>query len=101
MVLGPSRDGGYYLMGLKAPHPELFQGITWSTGAVLADTLSRAQDLALKVHLLPAWTDIDTYADLVVFLKLPHPPPQPGWRSDRTAREVLAAGDQAIRSPGF
>lgn len=101
VVLGPSRDGGYYLMGLKAPHPELFQGILWSTGAVLADTLSRVQDLALKVHLLPAWTDIDTYADLVVFLKLPHPPPQPGWRSDRTAREVLATGDQALRSPGF
>lgn len=94
VVLGPSRDGGYYLMGLKAPHPELFQGIPWSTGAVLNDTLSRAQDLALKVHLLPAWTDIDTYADLVVFLKLPHPPPQPGWRSDRTAREVLAAMDK-------
>ena len=84
-------DGGYYLMGLKGSHPELFQGMPWSTDAVLAATLSRAQELSLKLHLLPAWTDIDTFADLVDFLARPHPPPQPGWRSDRTARELLAA----------
>ena len=100
VVLGPSRDGGYYLMGLKGPHPELFQGIPWSTGAVLEATLSRAQELSLQVHLLPAWTDIDTYGDLVEFLKLPHPPAQPGWRSDRTARELLAARDKATRIAG-
>jgi hypothetical protein len=89
VVLGPSPDGGYYLMGLKAPCPELFEGLAWSTGAVLADTLSRARALGLQVHLLPSWPDIDTYADLVNFLKQPHPAPQCGWRSDRTARKLL------------
>jgi uncharacterized protein len=91
MVVGPSPDGGYYLLGLKAPCPELFTGLSWSTGAVLADTLSRARELGLEVHLLPSWSDIDTYADLLNFLEQPHPAPHCGWRSDRTARKLLAA----------
>jgi hypothetical protein len=91
MVLGPSLDGGYYLIGLKALYPELFEGLSWSTDTVLTDTLNRARTLSLRVHLLPYWQDIDTYADLVDFLKQPHPPPRQGWRSDRTARELLAA----------
>lgn len=91
VVLGPSLDGGYYLIGLKALYPELFEGLSWSTDAVLTDTLNRALKLSLSVHLLPYWQDIDTYADLVDFLKQPHPPRRQGWRSDRTARELLAA----------
>ncbi len=91
VVLGPSLDGGYYLIGLRALYPELFAGLAWSTGTVLAETLSRARGLALRVHLLPDWRDIDTYADLANFLKQPHPAPQRGWRSDRTARELLAS----------
>ena len=91
VVLGPSLDGGYYLIGLKALYPELFEGLSWSTDTVLTDTLNRALKLSLSVHLLPYWQDIDTYADLVDFLKQPHPPHRPGWRSDRTARELLAA----------
>jgi hypothetical protein len=91
VVLGPSLDGGYYLIGLKALHPELFAGPAWSTGTVLADTLRQAQNLSLDVHLLPYWRDIDTHEDLVKFLEQPHPPSQPGWRSDRTTRELLAA----------
>ena len=62
-----------------------------ASDTVLADTLSRARGLSLRVHLLPVWQDIDTYADLADFLKQPHPAPQRGWRSDRTARELLAA----------
>jgi rSAM/selenodomain-associated transferase 1 len=91
VVLGPSRDGGYYLIGLKGLYPDLFAGMSWSTGKVLAETLNRAAALSLKVQLLPYWADIDTYADLLAFLERPHPPRQPGWRSDRTARELLAA----------
>ena len=91
VVLGPSLDGGYYLIGLKALYPELFAGLSWSTDTVLTDTLNRALKLSLRVHLLPYWQDIDTYANLLDFLKRPHPPDQPGWRSDRTARELLAA----------
>ena len=91
VVLGPSLDGGYYLIGLKALYPELFEGLSWSTDTVLTDTLNRARKLSLSVHLLPYWQDIDTYTDLVDFLKQPHPPRRQGWRSDRTARELLAA----------
>ena len=58
---------------------------------MLTDTLNRVRKLSLSVHLLPLWQDIDTYTDLVDFLKQPHPPEQPGWRSDRIARELLAA----------
>ncbi len=91
VVLGPSRDGGYYLIGLKGLHPRLFEGLAWSTGSVLADTLSRASELDLKVHLLPYWQDIDTYADLVDFLKRSHSSLRASRRSVRAARELVAA----------
>ena len=64
VVLGPGEDGGYYLVGLKEPHPGLFQGIDWSTERVMSQTLARAEALGLSVSLLPAWYDIDTAADL-------------------------------------
>jgi glycosyltransferase A (GT-A) superfamily protein (DUF2064 family) len=91
LVLGPAMDGGYYLVGLNAPRPELFRDIAWSTSQVLTDTLNLARSLALKVHLLPAWRDIDTYPDLLSFLSRPHPRPQPGWRTHRLARRFLEA----------
>ncbi|MGD0828753.1 MAG: TIGR04282 family arsenosugar biosynthesis glycosyltransferase [Desulfobaccales bacterium] len=90
VVLGPSPDGGYYLVGLRDPQPQLFAGITWSSTAVLAETLSRARGLSLNVHLLRCWQDIDDDAGLMAFLKKPHPSPRAGWRSDRIARELLA-----------
>ncbi len=90
VVLGPSHDGGYYLVGLRRPQPELFRGQAWSTAAVLAATLARARALSLPVHLLPPWTDIDTYDDLVSFLSRPHFEPHPGWRSHRLARQLLS-----------
>ncbi|MGD8965992.1 MAG: TIGR04282 family arsenosugar biosynthesis glycosyltransferase [Anaerolineae bacterium] len=64
VVLGPSEDGGYYLIGLKQPHPDLFRGIAWSTDRVTAQTLARAQAMGLQVVQLPAWYDVDTATDL-------------------------------------
>ncbi|MGD0634916.1 MAG: TIGR04282 family arsenosugar biosynthesis glycosyltransferase [Beijerinckiaceae bacterium] len=58
-VLGPSSDGGYYLLGLKQHHVRLFQDITWSTGVVAAQTLERAAEIGLPVHVLPTWYDVD------------------------------------------
>lgn len=89
VVLGPCPDGGYYLVGLAEPQPLLFQGLAWSSGTVLTDTLSAARQLDLRVHLLPSWPDIDTYADLKTFLHRARPAPQPGWRSLRMARRLL------------
>lgn len=90
VVLGPCPDGGYYLVGLRTPQPQLFQGINWSSPTVLADTLAQAGRLGLAVHLLPSWLDIDTLADLQTFVRSPKTSPTPGWRSYRLAQALLA-----------
>ena len=64
VVLGPSRDGGYYLLGLRRPRPSLFQGIRWSTGSVMRETVGRASAEGLAVTFLEIESDIDTAADL-------------------------------------
>jgi rSAM/selenodomain-associated transferase 1 len=63
-VFGPCSDGGYYLVGARAVHHGLFENITWSTSAVLAETLAQARLHGLKIALLPAWYDVDNGADL-------------------------------------
>ena len=64
LVLGPTEDGGYYLIGMRAPYPALFEYMPWSTPAVLGRTLERAQRLGLRVACLPTWFDVDTGAEL-------------------------------------
>jgi rSAM/selenodomain-associated transferase 1 len=66
IVLGPSHDGGYYLIGMKQPHPEPFERITWSTGTVCAETLERCREAGIEVVLLPTWYDVDDAATLAV-----------------------------------
>ncbi len=88
VVLGPATDGGYYLVGLNEPQPHLFQGPVWSSSTVLASTLKTARQ-GLAVHLLPSWRDIDTYADLLAFLRRARPAPQPGWRSRLKVMKLL------------
>jgi uncharacterized protein len=63
-VLGPSRDGGYYLLGLKAPHRRLFEDVAWSTETVAQQTRARAAEIGLAVHVLPEWYDVDDRASL-------------------------------------
>ena len=63
-VLGPSYDGGYYLIGLNRPVPELFTSIPWGTGEVLNRTLVAIQKLGLRAALLKSLTDIDRPEDL-------------------------------------
>ena len=60
VVLGPARDGGYWLIGLRAAAPELFEGIAWGSDAVLSQTLERCRQRGLQVHLLRELEDIDT-----------------------------------------
>jgi rSAM/selenodomain-associated transferase 1 len=64
IVLGPSTDGGYYLIGMKKMHAGLFDNIAWSTDRVFAETLERAEALGLPVLALPTWYDVDTAATL-------------------------------------
>ena len=58
-VLGPSSDGGYYLLGLKTAHRHMFENIAWSTEQVARQTLERAREIGLEVHRLPVWYDVD------------------------------------------
>ena len=64
-VFVPALDGGYALVGLRRPAPGLFDGIAWSTGAVMADTRQRLATLGLRCTELDAVADIDEPADLV------------------------------------
>jgi rSAM/selenodomain-associated transferase 2/rSAM/selenodomain-associated transferase 1 len=64
VILGPAGDGGYYLIGMNRPHPELFERIAWGTDQVLAQTLAAAQRERQEVQLLEPWRDLDTADDL-------------------------------------
>jgi rSAM/selenodomain-associated transferase 1 len=64
VVLGPSDDGGYYLIGVKKPHQHLFEQIDWSTERVLSQTIERATEIGLEVKLLPTGYDVDDDASL-------------------------------------
>ena len=64
VVLGPSDDGGYYLIGVKKPHRQLFEQIDWSTDRVLNQTIQRTNEIGLEVKLLPNGYDVDDDASL-------------------------------------
>ncbi|MDQ2834813.1 MAG: TIGR04282 family arsenosugar biosynthesis glycosyltransferase [Acidobacteriota bacterium] len=66
IVLGQSEDGGYYLIGLKRAHAEVFAGITWSTPAVFEETLTAARRADIEVVELPMWYDVDDAATLEI-----------------------------------
>jgi rSAM/selenodomain-associated transferase 1 len=82
-VLGPSEDGGYYLVGLRGPQPALFRDIPWSTDRVFDLTQDRARRLGLRVHVLPEWFDVDTETDL---RRLWEQPPEAADLATRTYR---------------
>src|SRR6266545_205625 len=64
VVFGPSQDGGYYLVGMNQPTPEIFDGMTWSFDLIVVQTTEKLTRLGIAVKLLPAWFDIDTIEDL-------------------------------------
>ena len=68
-MVGPAHDGGYYLLGMKRLHQELFRGISWSTEKVFRQTLSLTEKLGLTTYCLPSLRDIDTEADLREWMK--------------------------------
>jgi len=63
-VFGPATDGGYYLVGLKAPAEEIFTGIEWSTNTTLRQTLAKAKDAGLKMTITDILSDVDRPEDL-------------------------------------
>jgi rSAM/selenodomain-associated transferase 1 len=62
--LGPVDDGGFYAIACSKTAPAMFQGVRWSTGAALSDTVKALTDCGLSVELGPAWFDIDRPEDL-------------------------------------
>lgn len=68
IVIGPSKDGGYYLLGMKKMYPQLFDGIEFSTDSVLRNTLNEIEKLKLNYQTLPQLQDIDTEEDLITWL---------------------------------
>ena len=63
-TLGPSRDGGYYLIGMNRYVPDVFQGIPWSSSRVLSATVQQLSALGLAPYFIPTWCDVDTVEDL-------------------------------------
>ena len=64
VTLGPCKDGGYYLIGLKAFYGDIFKEISWSTASVFDETIEKIKKLGLGVSVLPEWYDIDNNKDL-------------------------------------
>jgi rSAM/selenodomain-associated transferase 1 len=90
-VIGPARDGGYYLVGLRRFAPDLFEGIPWSTGDVLRATLARARRARLATALLEPLLDVDTAADLPLLERdLRAARAEGAYQPRRTARALLA-----------
>jgi rSAM/selenodomain-associated transferase 1 len=83
MVLGPASDGGYYLIGLKHPHRQLFTQIAWGTETVARTTCERAAEIGLATTLLPEWYDVDDIETL------------------RWLRDELAGHSTRFRAGGF
>jgi rSAM/selenodomain-associated transferase 1 len=104
-VLGPSTDGGYYLLGLKAAHRHLFEGIDWSTERVAGQTMQRAREIGLPVHVLPPWYDVDELSALTQLCdelcdRRPFAAGLPSFRAQRTAallQAMLRESDLAHR----
>ena len=69
LLLGPAEDGGYGLIGLRQPMPEIFKNIAWGTDQVLDQTLSRARALGLSVALMETVWDVDTPDDWSRYLR--------------------------------
>ena len=74
VALGPSRDGGYYLVGMNRATPEIFSNMTWSDNRVLAETMQRLHRLRIECSLLPQWFDVDGPADLAALRTMRDPP---------------------------
>ncbi len=104
-VLGPSADGGYYLLGLKRRHARLFADVAWSTEHVARQTLERAAEIGLHVHVLPQWYDVDdAFALRMLYAELceggsftPHLRPHAAAASARMMRTLAAETDFALR----
>jgi rSAM/selenodomain-associated transferase 1 len=97
-VIGPARDGGYYLIGFRATTflRDTFSGIPWSTEGVLTSTLAILDEKGLKVTVLPTWRDIDTYEDLKAFMEINR---NTAFAQSRTVRYAIESTSACGKAP--
>jgi rSAM/selenodomain-associated transferase 1 len=101
LVFGPAADGGYYLVGLTRPAPDLFNDMPWSTDRVLSLSRERADGLGLKTALLPEWRDVDTIDDLralIVAAEADAKRPKPAQQFSSRTAGVLQLLAKRLRS---
>lgn len=89
LVLGPSTDGGYYLIGMSGKVTEVFEGIDWGTDKVLSSTQEKIKKVGASLSLLPPWYDIDTPADLRFLKTHLGLMEQSGLKGGSTTRRVI------------
>jgi rSAM/selenodomain-associated transferase 1 len=92
VVLGPAEDGGYYLLGVKRPHAQLFADIDWSTDRVAAQTRERAAALGIPLVELGPWYDVDDSDSLARLLDDLGMTPPPGFSAPNTATYIAELG---------
>jgi uncharacterized protein len=101
-VLGPSTDGGYYLLGLKQAHCRMFDDITWSTESVAGQTLERAREIGLDVHILSPWYDVDDLEALrMLHEEIPGRSAMPHTHAPAAARHTKALIDRLCVESDF
>ena len=66
VILGPSSDSGYYLIGMNRKTSEVFESVPWGSAQVLGETLKRIQHIKASLELLPIWYDVDEFNDLAL-----------------------------------
>ncbi|MBL4655537.1 MAG: TIGR04282 family arsenosugar biosynthesis glycosyltransferase [Bacteroidia bacterium] len=71
VVIGPAKDGGYYLLGMKKYYPQLFENKKWSTNSVLSSTIVDLENLEVDYHILQELSDIDRVEDLKIMVDQP------------------------------
>ena len=91
VAIGPTLDGGYYLIGLAGPAPEIFRDIPWSTEGVLEETRARIAAAGMKMVELPEFIDIDTPADLELLAEVLAEDPDLAPRTRRNLRQLRRA----------
>jgi uncharacterized protein len=92
VVLGPTTDGGYYLLGVRKPVPNLFNYVAWSTDRTFTQTAHNIKQLGLRLLELPRWYDVDTFADLDRLCSELSSNPKPRPLAEATHRWLLNHG---------
>ena len=88
VVLGPTPDGGYYLIGVRRPTPGLFDEVPWSSPETAARTEANAARLGKSVARLPAWSDVDSWDDVLALAKRLESNPEQAPATARACREL-------------